>query len=43
MSSSTGARNEFLTRGQLVTRIGCNIETIRYYEHAGLLPPPPRS
>jgi MerR family mercuric resistance operon transcriptional regulator len=32
-----------LTRGALAARTGCNIETIRYYERAGLLPPPPRS
>ncbi len=43
MSSNAVARNELLTRGELAARIGCNIETIRYYEQAGLLPPPPRS
>ncbi|HLJ62934.1 MAG TPA: helix-turn-helix domain-containing protein [Stellaceae bacterium] len=32
-----------LTRGALAVRSGCNIETIRYYEHIGILPPPPRS
>ena len=32
-----------LTRGALAARSGCNIETIRYYERVGLLPPPPRS
>jgi MerR family transcriptional regulator, mercuric resistance operon regulatory protein len=32
-----------LTRGALAARTGCNIETIRYYEKIGLLPPPPRS
>ena len=32
-----------LTRGTLAARTGCNIETIRYYERVGLLPPPPRS
>jgi MerR family mercuric resistance operon transcriptional regulator len=32
-----------LTRGGLAARTGCNIETIRYYERIGLLPPPPRS
>lgn len=32
-----------LTRGALAARTGCNIETIRYYEQIGLLPPPPRS
>jgi MerR family mercuric resistance operon transcriptional regulator len=29
-----------LTRGGLAARTGCNIETIRYYERVGLLPPP---
>jgi MerR family transcriptional regulator, mercuric resistance operon regulatory protein len=28
--------------GELSRRTGCNIETIRYYERVGLLPPPPR-
>lgn len=43
MSRNAIARSELLTRGELAVRIGCNIETIRYYEKAGLLPPPPRS
>lgn len=43
MSSGAVARSKFLTRGELAVRIGCNIETIRYYEKIGLLPPPPRS
>lgn len=29
--------------GQLAQRTGCTVETIRYYEQAGLLPPPSRS
>ena len=29
--------------GVLAKRTGCNIETIRYYEKIGLLPPPARS
>lgn len=29
--------------GQLAQRTGCNIETIRYYERAGLLPVPRRN
>lgn len=29
--------------GQLADRSGVNLETIRYYERTGLLPPPPRS
>ena len=32
-----------LTRGALSKQSGCNIETIRYYEKIGLLPPPNRS
>ena len=32
-----------LTRGELAAASGCNIETIRYYEQIGLVPPPPRS
>lgn len=43
MSSDAVQCDEFLTRGELAARTGCNIETIRYYEQAGLLPPPPRS
>ncbi len=32
-----------LTIGVLSKRTGCHVETIRYYERIGLLPPPPRS
>jgi len=32
-----------LRRGDLASATGCNIETIRYYEGAGLLPAPPRT
>jgi len=32
-----------LSRGALARRSGCNIETIRFYEKIGLLPPPMRS
>ena len=32
-----------MTRGELGSATGCNIETIRYYERIGLLPEPPRS
>jgi len=28
--------------GELSRRTGCNVETIRYYERIGLVPPPPR-
>jgi MerR family mercuric resistance operon transcriptional regulator len=41
--SEAGAAAKPLTRGMLAARTGCNIETIRYYERVGLLPPPPRS
>ena len=43
MSGNGTRRSELLTRGELAARTGCNIETIRYYEQIGLLPPPPRS
>ena len=32
-----------LTRGQLAKITKLNIETLRYYEHRGLLPKPPRN
>lgn len=32
-----------LTIGALAERSGCKVETIRYYERIGLMPPPPRS
>ena len=43
MSSKAIVREEFLTRGELAIRTGCNIETIRYYEQIAIMPPPPRS
>ena len=43
MPRNTSALSELLTRGELALRTGCNIETIRYYEQIGLMPPPPRS
>ena len=43
MPDKTTAHGRLLTRGELAARTGCNIETIRYYEQIGLLPPPPRS
>lgn len=42
MPSRTIERAELLTRGRLAKRVGCNLETIRYYEQIGLLPLPPR-
>lgn len=38
MAQQTG-----LLRAQLAKRTGCNLETIRYYEKVGLLPPAPRA
>ena len=35
--------NALITRGELAKRSGCHIETVRYYEKIGLLPPPARS
>lgn len=32
-----------LTIGRIAGRAGVNIQTIRYYEHRGLLAPPPRT
>lgn len=32
-----------LTIGRVAEAAGCNVQTIRYYEQIGLLPPPPRS
>jgi MerR family mercuric resistance operon transcriptional regulator len=43
MATKTIEGREHLTRGALAARIGCNSETIRYYEQIGVLPSPPRS
>lgn len=32
-----------MRRGELAQRSGCNVETVRFYEKRGLLPPPPRT
>jgi MerR family transcriptional regulator, mercuric resistance operon regulatory protein len=32
-----------MQRAELARRAGCNLETVRYYEKAGLLPEPPRT
>ena len=45
---TTGSRGKLVVTsamsiGVLSGRTGCHIETIRYYERIGLLPPPPRS
>ncbi|MFQ5537223.1 MAG: MerR family DNA-binding protein [Gemmatimonadota bacterium] len=34
---------EVLTIGQLASRAGVGVETLRFYERKGLLPPPPRT
>lgn len=39
----TRSRPHKLTIGGLSEETGVNIETIRYYERIGLVPPPPRS
>jgi len=39
----TRLRSRKLTIGALSEETGVNIETIRYYERIGLVPPPPRS
>jgi MerR family transcriptional regulator, mercuric resistance operon regulatory protein len=43
MPRNVREQSGFLTRGKLALQTGCNIETIRYYEQIGLLPPPQRS
>ena len=40
---NTKSRAGSFTIGDLSRHTGVNIETIRYYERIGLLPPPPRS
>lgn len=40
---NTTSRAESITIGTLSDKVGVNIETIRYYERIGLLPPPRRS
>jgi MerR family transcriptional regulator, mercuric resistance operon regulatory protein len=32
-----------MRRAELAQRSGCNIETVRFYEKRGFLPPPPRT
>ena len=43
MAHHSQDRETPLRRGELAKASGCNIETVRFYERAGLLPPPPRS
>ena len=40
---NTKSRATAMTIGELSSRTGVNIETIRYYERIGLVPSPPRS
>jgi MerR family transcriptional regulator, mercuric resistance operon regulatory protein len=42
MSERAAARLRQMSIGRLSTRAAVNIETVRYYERAGLLPSPPR-
>jgi len=37
-----GGKTEF-TVGDLATKSGCKVETVRYYEKTGLMPDPPRT
>ena len=39
---TTRGKTEF-TVGDLATRSGCKVETVRYYEKTGLMPDPPRT
>ena len=41
MSASKSSNG--LQRAELARRTGANLETVRYYEKVGLLPPPPRT
>ncbi len=36
-------KTDFFTTGEVASRGGVNLETIRYYERRGLLPKPPRT
>ena len=39
----SGGRKTSFTVGDLATRSGCKVETVRYYEKTGLMPDPPRT
>lgn len=43
MDKKTALSKTNLTIGALSKRTGCKVETIRYYEHIGFLPEPPRT
>lgn len=41
MGAASGSAK--ITIGELSRRTGCNVETVRYYERIGLIPPAPRT
>lgn len=43
MAARVVRRTGGLSRGELARRTGVNLETIRYFEKAGILPEPPRT
>lgn len=43
MAAMNAPSESDMTIGQLARRAGSDVETIRYYERRGLLPPPPRA
>jgi len=43
MITPATAASAVLSIGTLSQRTGCNVETVRYYERIGLMPPPPRT
>jgi DNA-binding transcriptional MerR regulator len=42
-SRVTAMKQALYTIGQLAARAGCKVQTIRYYEQIGLMPPPART
>jgi MerR family mercuric resistance operon transcriptional regulator len=43
MTMSFATTDAPITRGKLAKRFGCHLETLRYYEKIGLIPPPART
>ena len=43
MAGKIPSQTPLMTIGPLSKQTGCNIETIRYYERIGIMPPPPRT
>ena len=43
MHENGKAADSMLSIGALAKQTGCKVETIRYYERIGLMPPPPRT